>query len=112
MPVYCYQNERSGMIIEEVFPMGKAPKEIVVNDRRYVRSFAAENKGVPSASGWPLECVASGVNAKDSGKLKSFLNSRGVPTEVSRDGNPIYTDAGHRRKALKARGLFDKSSYV
>lgn len=113
MPTYCYQSDKTGQIIEMVFPVGQAPKEIKVPCGGSARrSYAAENKGIPTSKGWPLECVASGVNANQSGELRSFLQSRGVPTDVSRDGNPIYRDAVHRKKALKARGLFDKSAYV
>jgi hypothetical protein len=40
------------------------------------------------------------------------LERKGVPTEVSADGNPIYLNAKHRKKALKARGIVDRSSYI
>ena len=112
MPTYCYQSDKTGQIFEEVFPIGQAPREIVVKGKKAIRAYGAESKGIPAASGWPLECVASGVNANQAGELRGFLESRGVPTDVSRDGNPIYRDARHRKKALKARGLFDKSAYV
>jgi hypothetical protein len=76
------------------------------------RSFSDEGVGVPPTKGWPIECVASGVHADDAGKLRTHLAEKGVPTEVSKDGNPIYTNSKHRRKALKARGLHDKNSFL
>lgn len=112
MPVYCYQSDKTGQIIEQFFPVGQAPKEIKLNGVTARRSFAAENKGIPAPSGWPLECVASGVHADQAGELRSHFRKAGVPTDVSRDGNPIYRDPSHRRKALKARGLVDRSSFV
>jgi hypothetical protein len=112
MPTYCYQEEKTGRIIERVFPIGSAPKEINVCGKVARRSFAAENKGFPPCSGWPMTCVASGVNASQAGELREFLSRKGVPTEVTKDGDPVYRDSTHRKKALKARGLFDKSSYV
>lgn len=111
MPTYCYQT-RTGEVHEEVYPIGKAPRSIIVNGEEATRCFAAERKSFPSTSGWPLECVASGVNARDRHKLEAEFNRLGVPTKVSADGNPIYTDASHRKKALKARGFFDKSAYA
>ncbi len=59
-----------------------------------------------------MECIASGVNAEQSGELYNYLRKSGVPTEVSPDGNPIYTSMAHRRRALKARGIVDRSSYI
>lgn len=112
MPIYCYQSERTGQIIEQFFPIGEAPKRIVVAGSPAHRSFSAENKSVPAASGWPIECVASGVHADQAGELSNHLREAGVPTEVSADGNPIYRDRNHRRKALKARGMVDRSSFV
>lgn len=110
MPTYCYET-KNGEVHERVFPMGKAPRSIKIDGHIAKRAFAAEMASVPSTTGWPLECFGSGVNAADAQKLSSLLKAKGVPTEVSADGNPIYQSANHRRRALKARGLFDKASY-
>jgi hypothetical protein len=107
MPTYCYENG-----VERVFPIGKAPQCIMHGGRFLKRSYAAEQKSVPAAKGWPMTCVASGVNAAQAGELRDHLARAGVPTEVTSDGDPVYTSAKHRRKALKARGLFDRSSFV
>lgn len=112
MPTYCYQHPRTGDVQERVFPAGKAPSAIVHRRRRYRRCYHAERASVPATKGWPMTCVASGVNAAQAGQLRDYLARSGVPTEVTRDGDPIYRDAAHRRKALKARGLFDRSSFI
>lgn len=111
MPVYCYE-DAEGVVIERVFSMGTAPTSLHANGRMFSRCYHAERAGVPSSAGWPMECIASGVNASQAGELRQHLASRGVPTEVSRDGNPIYRDARHRRRALAARGMFDRASYL
>lgn len=111
MPIYCYE-DKDGTVYDEVFPCGQAPKMIVVDGTKAFRSFAAEKKSVPATAGWPMECIASGVNAAQAGELREHLASKGVPTEVSRDGNPIYRDAKHRKRALKARGMFDRRAYL
>jgi hypothetical protein len=110
MPTYCFQNEKTGLIIERMFRIGKAPQRIEEAGRRYGRCFAAEAVGVP-AKGWPLTCVASGVQPDQAGELSKCLADAGVPTEVTSQGDPVYRDVSHRKKALKARGFFDKASY-
>lgn len=112
MPVYCYQSEATGQIIERVYPIGKAPKLLRMKTGIAKRSFAAESKSFPPTKGWPMTCIASGVHASQAKELERHLADAGVPTQVTRDGDPIYRDAKHRRKALKARGLVDKSSYI
>ena len=111
MPTYCFTNPRSGATIERVYPMGSAPSRILEAGRVYERDYRAENASVPATKGWPLECVASGVHPAQAQELRDFYKSRGVPTEVTADGNPVYRDAAHRRRALKARGLHDRASY-
>ena len=110
MPVYCYQAKEK--IIERVFPIGKAPKMVYFNGARAYRCMQAERVSVPSSSGWPMECCASGVHASQAGELREYLAKRGVPTDVTKDGDPVYRSAAHRKKALKARGLFDKRAFV
>lgn len=113
MPTYCYRDE-DGKVYHRFFHAGEAPASIVLNDDSTAkRAFDEEfgSIGVPASSGWPLECVASGVNPNQAQELRDHFQKVGVPTEVSSDGNPIYRNAAHRKKALKARGFVDKGSY-
>ena len=66
---------------------------------------------VRHGSPWPMVCVASGVHASKSSELRDFLQKSGVPTEVTQDGDPVYTSASHRKNALKVRGLFDRTAF-
>ena len=109
MPAYCYRNGDD--VVTRVFPCSEKPKFVMVGKRRFRRSYADERPGVPATAGWPIECYASGVAPEQAGELRDYLAKKGVPTEVSADGNPIYRNAAHRRKALKARGLHDNASY-
>ena len=109
--IYCYAT-KDGEIAERSFPRGEAPKAIKVSGKIARRSFEAESNSVPPLKGWPIECVASGVNAADAQKLRDHFVEIGVPTDVSNDGNPIYRDSRHQRKALKARGFVNKASYL
>lgn len=113
MPTYCFETP-DGKVIEKVFPRGEAPDMILLdNGRAAKRSYRAEHadRRRSAGSGWPLTCVASGVNASQAGELHKFLKDAGVPTEITKDGDPVYRDPHHRKRALYARGMFDKSAY-
>lgn len=109
--MYCYET-RDGVVLERVFPVGKAPRTIRVGRKVAKRSFGAERKSFPATKGWPIECCASGVHASQAGELRTHFERAGVPTEVTKNGDPVYRDAQHRRKALKCRGLVDKASFI
>jgi len=122
MPTYCY-SERGGdgTVYEYVFPMGETPREIELREGRRLkileRDYRAELVGavisvrggsVRPSKAWPRVCYASGVNASQAGELRKHLRDRGCPTEVTADGDPVYTSAAHERKALKVRGMYNK----
>ena len=123
MIAYCYSAE-DGIIFERKFPMGEAPHVVRLEDGRIAtRDYQAEHvggivKGTNNPirprpkKAWPMQpCVASGVHASQAGELRKHLAERGCPTEVTPGGDPIYTSAAHRRKALKIRGFYDKNSF-
>lgn len=112
MPTYCYRRGRH--VVERVFSVKDRPEEITVKGLVYRRDRASEFAGVsvPSSSGWPMECLASGVHSSQAGELRKFFADHGCPTEVTADGNPVYRSAAHRKKALKLRGFRDKSAYI
>lgn len=109
MATYAYRRGRS--VVFRQFRISERPAEIVIKGKVYKRSIGDEGPSVPCTSGWPIECYASGVCPDQADELRKFYRKHGVPTEVSSDGNPIYRNAAHRRKALKVRGLHDNSSY-
>ena len=111
MPTYVYTT-KAGVTVERHFPRGEAPESVRVKGKIARRDFRAEHVKVPATTGWPMEpCVGSGVNAADAGKLRKFFKDRNCPTEVTRDGDPVYRSKAHRDRALKLRGLHDKNSY-
>ena len=125
MPIYCYKSDNNE-IVDRFFPMGEAPENIVLEDGTTARrDFQAEgvtgqmvgtenpvkNRKHPSRP-WPMApCVASGVHASQAQELRDHLAERGVPTKVTNDGDPIYTSAAHRKRALKVRGFHDRASF-
>lgn len=113
MPIYCYELKSNGVtqVIERWSDTAKPPSSIIVNGKSAKRTLKGQSLSVPATSGWPITCYASGVNAEDAGELRDHLAQKGVPTEVTPDGDPVYTDAVHQRKALKARGFRNKTDY-
>jgi len=121
--IYCYSTE-DGEIHDLEFPMGEAPKRVellaghVIATRNYQAegvsgSVIGTNNPVKSRTRkWPMApCYASGVHASQAGELRKHLKERGCSTEVTPNGDPIYTSAAHRKKALKIRGMHDRNSY-
>lgn len=115
MPTYCYRSrDKQRKLITRVFPVSERPESFKEKGRIFDRSREDEWAGVsvPASSGWPMECVASGVNPSQAQELRDFYSSHGCPTEVTKDGNPVYRSAAHRKKALKLRGFKDRASYL
>jgi len=121
MPVYVFSTD-DGEVVERMFPMGGCPRYVRINgkvakrDRSRERMFCfVKGSKTPVKRGygtWPMEpCTASGVQPWQAQELRDFHKKHGLNIEVTKDGDPIYTSAKQRKKALKARGMFDKASF-
>lgn len=116
MPLYCFTSEE-GETIEEFFPMGKIPKfvqKFVPDLRKYFRDLAAEWRGGPVSGNkgeWPIVCYASGVHADQAQELRDHFKKHGCPTEVTSDGDPVYRDSKHQKKALACRDMHNRASF-
>ncbi len=110
---YCFTTTDGKHTVEREFARGDAPSEIAHDDLGLMcRDYRAELSPVHSTgAGWPMTCIGSGVNANQAQELRDELKRCSVPTDVTNGGDPVYRDASHRRRALKARGIIDKSSY-
>jgi len=94
--------------------MGEAPESIVDDSgETLTRNLGAEIafQGRPATAGWPIHCKGSSVHPSQAQELRDLLRKKGVPTEVDRQGRPIYRNASHRKRALSARGLIDRDSF-
>lgn len=133
MPTYCYRAS-NGEIFDKDFPAGEAPDEIFIEPTmigvsvvpgeiatRYrqaevagmhVSVVGSENRTRQPNNTWPMDpCFASGVHPDQAQDLRDHLRGNGVTTEVTAGGDPIYTSAAHRKKALKARGMYDRNAF-
>lgn len=129
MPIYCYQRD-DGLIFEKNFTRGEAPESVPVieaisgkitpafRDRQAEMSTqigivkGSKSSAHPKHGTWPMEpCTASGVHPNQAQDLRDHLKNHGCPTEITKDGDPIYESAAHRKKALKCRGMNDRNSF-
>jgi hypothetical protein len=111
MPSYCYRS-KSGEVQEFVFSIkDDIPKVVRIHGVKFERSFQDENASVQASAGWPMTCVASGVHEYQAGELRAHFKKAGVRTEVTKDGDPIYRNAKHRKRALQCRGIHDRNSF-
>lgn len=85
-----------------VIDVGHGRKKLVIKGQKVIRR---KNRT------YPLECEASGVQPHQAGELRQEFRKHGLSVAVSKEGNPIYEDAGQRRKALACRGFHDRNSY-
>lgn len=134
MVTYCFTTD-DGVTVDREFPRGEAPEFVITfkhDTPLYVRLTDAQIKkyqvkayrdyraeGVTGTvvgtktktQGWPQTCFASGVHPNQANELREHLARRGCSTEVKPSGDPVYTSAAHKKKALKIRGMRDKSSF-
>lgn len=122
VPIYCFkteEHEEFDILVEKYFRMDEVPEFIVLkNGCKAVRDFQSERvsgtvkAGSDRPRGWPMApCVGSGVNAAQAPELRAHFKKHNVDCEVTTDGDPIYTSAAQRKKALRSRGLHDRASY-
>jgi hypothetical protein len=80
---------------------------VAVSEAEQDRAFPVQEfKGTArSKPKWPRPSFALGGMPKDRDKLSDLLRSKGVPTYVDRDGNPVPTSNKHQRKIAKALGF-------
>ena len=62
--------------------------------------------------GYPIKSVAMAVHSTQVAEAREHDRKLGVPTDYTRDGRPIWTDAAHRRRWLRANGYHDRNSYL
>lgn len=105
--IYCYATE-DGQVIERDFPMGTAPKDILVKGQVAHRSFQAEHAAQKSDKGqfnaeWPKRSEAMGVHPSQIEEAKKLCPS----SEFDKDGALIARDQKHLAQCAKEAGMTD-----
>jgi len=120
MPTYYYRVKKTGELIERIWPIAEMIERqkhdsdgepyIRTKDGRAYRDIKAEAGDFVNTPGnYPMCCESSGVNPSQIKEVEAHLRERGVPTHFTKDGRAIYESATHRRKALEARGFYDRN---
>lgn len=110
MPIYCYTNDK-GETVERVYRIGKQPTAISVKGQLYRRDIGAEHGGFQDTPGnWPKASFNMGNHPSQRKELATFLEAKGVPTEVNKQGDPVLRSRDHRRQVMKALGMYDRDA--
>ncbi len=84
-----------------------------VSQEAFDAAFPAKEIGpssVPSLTGWPLKSDALGVHPRKVGEAHADARAKGVPTDFTPGGRPIFRDRNHRRQYLRAYGYYDRNA--
>jgi len=75
------------------------------------RDYRAEQTGFRNTPGnWPMVCWAAGGNPEDIPAMRKVDAEHGVPTDYTSDGDPILISPAHKKKYLRAHGLYDRNA--
>lgn len=105
MPVYCYTTE-DGKTVEEVFPMGKAPKKIRLPSGEVAfKDIAAKWQGRRDCDPWPRCPESLGTHPRLARAFERQAAELGVPTKFRADGIPVFNSKKHQDAYMKAKGF-------
>ena len=111
MPVYSFICV-CGKVDEIQRPMSASGKRLKCACGKLMRrNFGAEAPGRRAASDtYPHASYALGGHPDDRAKMTQDAINKNVPTEINRDGDPVFTSAGHRKKYCEAFGFYDRNA--
>lgn len=61
-------------------------------------------------TGWPMESEALGVHPDQIEEYAKDAARKGVPTQFTEEGNPIFESRKHRYNYMKLYGYYDKDA--
>ena len=82
-----------------------------VSKAAYDRAFP-EQEGCPMGpplSGWPIISEAAAVHPKQRAEHEALCRAKGVPTDTTPQGNPVFRGRAHRKQYLKAFNFRDRN---
>lgn len=80
--------------------------------RTWSRDYSfSGNGGITECASWPMLSHGAGVNPQDVPAAIEEARKAGVRLDFAKDGRAIFENAAHRKRALKALGMFDKDGY-
>jgi hypothetical protein len=104
--IYCYET-LDGEVVDLEFPMGEQPDDVLLEDGRLVtRSFQAEGRSISTVpSNYPRESDAMGVAPSQVKEAYEASVAAGCPTQFTRDGSAVITDAKHETALARSLDL-------
>lgn len=111
MPQYFYKCECGhGFSRFEPCSKSKARPDCEKCGAQTERDFIGEAYGVAHKPGnWPMKSEAMAVHPDQIGEAVADAAKKGVPTEFDREGRPIWTSPGHRKRFCEAYGAYDRN---
>lgn len=61
------------------------------------------------AACWPLVSDAMAVHPSQAKEAHALAQKLGVPTDFTKAGQPIFSDANHRKRFCEAHGFYDRN---
>ncbi|HON66287.1 MAG TPA: hypothetical protein PLS23_07295 [Phycisphaerae bacterium] len=115
MPMYCYRNQATNEVLEEVYPMGKAPRRIRRDGKHYVRDIASEFPMVtpPGIGGHRMRrSRALGVPPFQIPAMQKHLKeTAGYDAKFDpKTGEMLFSSRADRNRAMEATGTFDQDA--
>lgn len=109
MATYCYKcvncsNEFSDNVPVEQRNNVKCPKCGKPARRSWASEFGHRSF---KPGNWPLTSDAMGVHPTQITEAVDQARKAGIPTDFTRDGRPILTSPGHRKRYAEMRGFYD-----
>lgn len=62
-----------------------------------------------AGAGWPMISEAAAINPEDVPREQARLKKRGIYTEYTPTGEPIFRSPSHRKAYCEAVGLYDRN---
>lgn len=84
-------------------PVTKKAFDAAFPDKPLVGDLGGQQLGC-----WPMASEGAAVHPLQVGEAVESAKKRGVPTEFTSDGRPIFTGRDHRRRYLKAYAFHDR----
>lgn len=103
-------------ITEAEYRSGKVPEDFEARRRVAQQERIAQQKKVPMcataiSTAKPLKSDALAIHSSQREKIMARNKRHGINVEYDRQGRPVFTDAGQRKKLCKLEGVRQLNSY-
>lgn len=111
MPTYCYKCKKCRTVTEEVSTIAERKQGVACKKcgALALRDVLSEHTGrMPRPGIWPMVSDAMAVAPSQIPEMLRESKARGVPTEYTKDGQPILRYREHRSEYMKSFGYHDR----